>query len=174
MTVDPVVYRFSFPEKFDLVLPVSRKKWLLIGSGSLVLGGGGFGLALEGDFVGWLVAGFFFLALAVSAVQLLPGASYLRIDDHGMEYRSLFRLRRFAWSELEGFGFYRQSGQDFVGFKYRRPPSTAAVRASMALVGFHDALPDTYGKKADELAALLTACRAHYLTLAEGSSLSSR
>ncbi|MEY3530429.1 MAG: hypothetical protein RLZ70_1497 [Verrucomicrobiota bacterium] len=160
---ESVVYRFKFPETFELTFPASKTKWILVGLICLVLCFGGVLGVQSGEFIGWFVAAFFGLGLIGSLIQLLPGAAYLKIGPAGIESRTLFRTRRIAWSEISGFGSYRQSGNNFVGFNFHATAKGFSQNASLALVGFHDALPDTYGHKADELAVLLTACRSHFL-----------
>ena len=161
---ESVLHRFTFPETFELTFPASKTKWILVGLGCLVLGFIGVAMGLQsGDFIGWFIAAFFGFGLIVSVIQLLPGATYLKIGPAGIESRALFRTRRIAWSEISGFGYYRQAGNNFVGFHFHATAKGFSQNASLALVGFHDALPDTYGHKADELAVLLTACRSHFL-----------
>jgi hypothetical protein len=162
-------YRFSFPETFELMFPASRTKWIWVGLGSIILGFGGVIGIQSGESIGWVVVAFFGLGLLVSAVQMLPGAAYLKVGSGGLEFRTLFRTRHIAWAEISGFGHYRQASQGFVGINFHGSAKGFSQNASSALVGFHDALPDTYGHKAEELAILLTACRAHFLRQTEGS-----
>ena len=162
-------HRFTFPETFELMFPASKTKWIGVGIGSLILGFGGVIGIQSGEVIGWVVVPFFGLGLLVSTVQMLPGAAYLKVGPGGIEYRTLFRTRRIAWTEISGFGHYRQASQGFVGINFQGPAKGFSRNANSALVGFHDALPETYGHKAEELAVLLTACRAHFLRQAEGS-----
>ena len=163
-------YRFKFPETFELMFPASRTKWIWVGLASIILGFGGIIGIQSGEATGWVVAPFFGLSLIVSAVHMLPGAAYLKVGPGGLEFRTLFRTRRIAWAEISGFGHYRQASQGFVGINFHGSAKGFSQNASSALVGFHDALPETYGHKAEELAVLLTACRAHFLRKADGSS----
>jgi hypothetical protein len=162
-------YSFTFPETFELMFPASRTKWIWVGLVSIILGFGGIIGIQSGEAIGWVVAPFFGLGLLVSAVQMLPGAAYLKVGPGGIELRTLFRTRRIAWEEISGFGHYRQASQGFVGINFHGSAKGFSRNANSALVGFHDALPDTYGHKAEELAVLLTACRAHFLHKADGS-----
>jgi hypothetical protein len=163
-------YRFKFPETFELMFPASKTKWIWVGLVSIILGFGGIIGIQSGEAIGWVVAPFFGLGLLVSAVQMLPGAAYLKVGPGGLEFRTLFRTRRIAWAEISGFGHYRQASQGFVGINFHGSAKGFSQNASSALVGFHDALPETYGHKAEELAVLLTGCRAHFLRKADGSS----
>lgn len=158
-----VVHRFRFPETFELVFPAAKKKWIWVGLVCIILGFGGFLGIQSGEMVGWVVAVFFSFGLVVSIIQLLPGAAYLKVGPNGLEIRTLFRTRQISWTEISDFGTYRQASQNFVGINFNTEAKSFSQNASLALVGFHDGLPDTYGHKADELAVLLTACRAHFL-----------
>lgn len=75
----------------DLVLRPRRFRWpayFLIGLGFTV--GGGL-MIWDGDWQGWFVAGFFGLCTVVSAILMLPGASYLRLTAEGFTQSSEFR-----------------------------------------------------------------------------------
>jgi hypothetical protein len=129
---------------------------------SLVFVGGAVLMVLEGRKAGWLWGGFFGLCALVFTVQLHPRSSFLTVSEAGLEFSSLFRKRFVRWSDISEFGVYtiRQHGlavSRFVGFNYSagRLRSTKARRISKALAGFEGGLPDTYGYRAEELAALL-------------------
>ena len=145
------------------MFPASKTKWILIGLGSIILGFGGYLGIKSGDIAGWIAVVFFGIGLLVSFIQLLPGAAYLKVGPNGLEFRTMFRTRRISWTEISDFGTYRQAFQNFVGINFNTEAKSFSQNASLALAGFHDALPDTYGHKADELAVLLTACRGHFL-----------
>ena len=116
---------------------------------------GGFMIA-EGQGAGWFVAGFFGLGVAVFSIGLLPGASYLRLSAEGFTLCSLYRRRDFAWGDVGPFFPGVISGRKMVLFDFAdsayRPRWRAVARA---LSGAEDALPDTYGMTAGELAALM-------------------
>ena len=157
------LYQFKFPETFEIVFPASKKKWILVGLICIILGFGGFLGIQSGEMVGWIVAILFGLGLVLSIIQLLPGAAYLKIGPKGLEYKTMFRARHISWTEINSFGTYRQASQDFVGINYNSEVKSFSQNASLALVGFDDGLPDTYGHRANELAVLLTASRSHFL-----------
>ena len=108
--------------------------------------------------VGWFVAGCFALGTLVFLVQLLPGASYLRLTEDEMIFRALFRTTRLRWDHIEGFGTGKIGGNQMVVFNLSddAPGSKTGRRWSAALTGVDAALPDTYGRRAEDLAQLLT------------------
>lgn len=162
------IFRVELPERPEFTLPASRRKLLLLLLLSAALCAGGVLAIGAGEAIGWLPALFFGAGFVVFAVQLLPGATCLRVGPWGIEWRTLYRTRRLPWADIEGFGHYRQAGQEFVGINYRpgAPSLPRQAAVNVAICGFHDALPDTYGRKAPELAALLAACRGHFLKAA--------
>lgn len=157
------LHHVELPGRPEFTLPGSRRKWVLMALVCLVLGGSGLLAVRAGESLGWLPGIFFGGGLLVALVQLLPGSSYLRVGPEGIEWCALFRRRRLRWDDIEGFGHFPRGGQEFVGILYPRPPESFSEKASLGLVGFHEALPDTYGRKAADLAAILVACRAHFL-----------
>jgi hypothetical protein len=124
----------------------------------------------HGEGMGWFCFGVFGLMLLAFLANLLPGSSYLTVSELGIEYSALFRKHRLQWSEIAEIGVYtiRQHGVPvgtMVGFNYS-PHATNPSRAralSKAVSGFEGGLPDTYGFKAEELAAMLAACHQRFV-----------
>lgn len=123
---------------------------------------GGLWLGLRGEPFGFVCAGFFGLGVLAALVQLVPGSCFLRVDDTGITFASLFRRNAVPWSDIDEFCVVvtRSTGIrvcETVGFNlaptYDR--ATLGRRFSRAVAGCEGALPDTYGMKAVELAALL-------------------
>jgi hypothetical protein len=117
-------------------------------------------LAIPGLFDGGIVligTGFFGLGAIVFAILLLPGAAWLRLEPAGFTVCHLFRKRSTPWSEVTDFGVALAGRKKLVGYNSRsvteHSPRMAAL--STALSGYNAALPDTYGPRAAELAALL-------------------
>ena len=135
----------------------SSAVWLLLGSSAFVAIGVWMGS--EEGWIGYAIAAFFGLCAAVGLVQLLPGASSLRIDRDGLTCRSLYSRFVVRWDEVDRFFVValRQGGfrvHQLVGWNYlagRGPPGRGR-RLSSALAGCEGALPDTYGVEAAELA----------------------
>jgi hypothetical protein len=130
-----------------------------------------FGLMFLPSFAGagGLVGALIGLAvLAIFGIRLLPGASYLKIDDHGFTVRSIFRdHHQFQWKDIEGFkvitmrymGFiplWSRVGYDFAESYRKRSLPGKVVHA---LARYDGLLPDNYGMKAKDLAALLESLR---------------
>jgi hypothetical protein len=117
---------------------------------------GGMWMIREGEKMGWLCMGFFGLGIPVFLLQLFPKASFLTVNEEGIEFCALFRSHRLRWSDMSEFGVCRIS--HLVGFNYsahyQRFPKARAF--AKAIAGFEGALPNTYGFKADELAQLLS------------------
>ena len=131
-------------------------------------------MVTEGNSMGWLVA-IFCLGIPISIVQMLPGASSLRLETVGFTMRTLFRDSSYGWGQVTEFGVveikqggmtaHRMVGFNFVG---KDAASTGGRKLSRALAGYEGALPDTYGMKAQKLADLMNACRERFI--AEGKS----
>jgi hypothetical protein len=115
----------------------------------------------DGRAMGWFCLAVFGLGGLVAAVALLPGANYLRLDEEGFTFCSLFRAHRVRWADVEGFATVRVASSPMVGWLYRegREPQGRGVRMSLALAGCHAALPENYGLGAAELAQLLERLR---------------
>lgn len=110
-----------------------------------------------GDFWGWLVAGFFALGVIVSVINLLPGSSYLRLDNEGFTTCSLFRTHTFRWFDVERFDVARISTNKMVVFDFSDTYRKQEVgrRVATAVTGHEGALPESYGMSQEELAKLL-------------------
>lgn len=110
--------------------------------------------------------GFFALCGLAFAVQLIPGSSYLKIGREGFEFRALWRGAVLRWSDIEEFGVTRFTAHRMVGFRfspsYDRRRLAGLRRLNAALLGYEAALPDNYGMKHEELAALLNRKKAEY------------
>jgi hypothetical protein len=100
---------------------------------------------------------FFGLGIAISAHALLRGA--LQLDRDGFQV-TLFGRTQYLWSEVSGFRPYRVRSASGVRFNAVRP-RLRYVGAIRALFRYeNDALTDTYGLTAEELAELLEAWQA--------------
>jgi hypothetical protein len=66
------------------------------------------------------IAFFVHLALVLFfAVQLLPGAVYLKLTREGFEYKNVLPARFVKWSDVEHFTTYRwRTYADYVGWVY--------------------------------------------------------
>jgi hypothetical protein len=116
----------------------------------------------KGDNRGYLCAIFFGIGCTIFLIHLLPGSAYLKISAEGIEYSSLFRKQRLRWQAVSKFGVIAiiQDGitvNRMVGFNYTQAyyPYKWQRKISAAMSGYEAALPDTYGFKAEDLAAQL-------------------
>lgn len=153
---------------FPTVLRPSRRRLAASVAGSLCFvaiglwmtraGGTNYFLGLPlPPWVNLVIMSFFGLCAVIFAVLLLPGAAYLKIGEKGFTVCSLFRQRFRPWEAVEGFGVTQIVVRKFVGVAFTPAGKQAAriTRLNNRLVGFDDMLPDTYGRTAEELAALL-------------------
>jgi hypothetical protein len=106
------------------------------------------------------------LGLILSASSLVPGATWLKLDSNGFTVRFWFRENTYRWIDIKEFKVmtYRWIGlipvRRSVCFRFSDSyPRNALSRIAGAFASFDRNLPDNYGMKAKELAALLELCR---------------
>lgn len=147
-----------------MMLRPSRGKALLM----LVIGvafmASGVFMVREGRAWGWFVLIFFGLCTLIFITLLLPNAAYLRLSPEGFEIRSVFRSFRNKWSDVASFHAGRVGLNPMVMIRFAPSyaPGRKARAVSAALTGGEGGLPDTYGRSAKDLAALLNEWRARY------------
>jgi hypothetical protein len=152
---------FDSPE---LVLRPSKRKQITALFGCLAFVGVGVWEVSSRDAgaFGWLCTLFFGLGAAVFTVQIMPGASYLRVRDDGFMYCSLFRKSPvIPWRDVSIFrvASVPPSGIRLVVFDWHTASHPAVRRVNQHLTGATDGLPDSYGLSPQELADLLNTCR---------------
>ncbi|WP_242108750.1 hypothetical protein [Luteimonas aquatica] len=144
-----------------LTLRPSKLRWVLMLAGTALLLALSARLLQTNFAIGLAGTVFFALCTLVAALNLLPGASFLRLDAEGFEMRALFRSHRVAWREVAGFGVARIALNRVVGWHFAAGhaghPHLRKLNAGLS--GFEAALPDTYGRKAQALAELMNAWR---------------
>lgn len=130
---------------------------------SIVFVAGGVWLGLEGDWIGYLCSAFFGLGVAVFIVQLLPGASFLKISKDGFEFSAIYRRQYVKWDDIEEFGVFthRHSGvttNKMVSWNYVSDFDKSKVGRALSkgIAGAEAGLPDTYGLKAEKLLEIMT------------------
>jgi hypothetical protein len=128
---------------------------------------GGIWMGLSGEWIGFLIGGFFALGIPVAVLQLIPGSAYLHVDQTGFTFSSSFRKATIPWSVVDEFFVVtlRQHGvrvHSMVGFNF--VPSYDRSRLgrefAKAVSRCEAAFPCTYGKKAQELAEFMNSCLA--------------
>jgi hypothetical protein len=116
----------------------------------------------EDRIVGWLCVLFFGSCVAFFAVQLVPGASYLRIRSEGFRRCSLFRKGPLIlWRDVSDFrvASVPPTGHRIVVFDWHAAPNRSSRQIDRHLLGGTDALPDNYGLRPEELAELMNEWR---------------
>jgi len=110
---------------------------------------------------------FFGLGCVIFTIQMMPGGSFLQLDRTGFTIHAMFQERSYEWAEIDSFfvGKYPTIVKmiSWIGFSkwvsWNFVPSHPKAKGSMyRTINRGDArLPDTYGKKHEELAALMNA-----------------
>jgi len=128
---------------------------------SLAFVGLGIAIVAHGDPRGWY-AGFFLVGVVTAIAQLHPEAVFLEISREGIRFRNLFQTTYIEWRTIEGFGVV-----DLRSGKGGRKRGVAISllpefrkqgkmqQLTRDFIGFDSVLPDTYGLKPQDLAALL-------------------
>jgi hypothetical protein len=149
----------------------SRKKAILLflGCGAFVAVGV---LALgEKPWLGWACILFFGLGLLVSLLMMLPGSTYLKLDESGFEMSSLFRRHRLRWDEVDGFGLAAVADQRMIAIAYNDTyrQQAAARRLSSAMTGLEGAIPNHYEAPIEEIIEALLAWKTRSQLRNQGS-----
>jgi hypothetical protein len=126
-------------------------------------------LIVVGKWIGVVAAAFFSLGLVFAVIQLLPGSCYLRVTKDGLAFCQLYRVRVITWDMVNSFFVFtiKHNGfkaNELVAFRWSETVerSSYARWASEVISQCDGALPQTYERKASELAAFLNACLAEY------------
>ena len=124
----------------------------------------GIAVGVGGEWPGFLGAAFFGVGIPIAVIQLIPGSTFLRIDSEGITFANLFRVTSLPWSVFDEFFVVtlRHTGvstHQMVGFNFAPTYDRAKLGRAVAKVfaKCEGALPDTYGKKAEELVGILNA-----------------
>ena len=147
-----------------LTLYPKRSSAILLFFVSSIFVATGIWMGVSGDWFGFVGAAFFGLGIPAAVVKLIPGSTSLLIDSDGITFTNLFRKTSLRWSVFDEFFVVTmwQAGlkvQQMVGFNFAPAYDRAKLGRAVAkaLGNCEGALPDTYGKKAEELAAILNA-----------------
>ncbi len=135
----------------------SSALWLLLVCLLFVIAG--IWMGNSNGWIGYACAVFFGLGIPIALIQLLPGSSYLRLDETGLVIRHLFRDHRVLWQDVDqffvvglkqtGITVYKVVGFNFVPSYDRQ---RIARHFAIAIGKCEGALPETYGMSAEELA----------------------
>lgn len=140
-----------------LTLYPSKRKTFLFLLTSIILMFGGILMIGGGETIGWFVAIFFGIGCLFFITTLLPNSSYLRITNKELEIRTLFKSNHAKWDEVDHFGTEYIGPKKMVVFNYASSHTKfkTGKKITKTLTGIDGALPDTYGKSAENLAKLL-------------------
>jgi hypothetical protein len=134
-----------------------RAKLIALHSVSVAFVVAGIWALQKGERMMWFPVVFFGCCAVVFLLMLMPGAAYLRIEEQGLTFVSLFRPTTIAWDSVRGFYSGRMMRRSVVYIDYVSGSAGAPrLRAlSKALCGHEGALPDTYSHSPEELASIL-------------------
>ena len=143
---------------------VAGSRWkvvMVLGICAMFVAGGWF-MVTQGEWFGWVVAGFFGPGgLAVIAVLLLRGWPSILLDEDGFEFTAVFRRSRFAWSDIDAFFVTDISGAKMIGIDFapHYKPMRRTRRWVHAFTGMEGAIPDQYALSPEDLCTLLSQWR---------------
>ena len=148
------------PAEDPIVLRPSRMRssiGCVVGLFLLLLGLRGFlsGPLAEGDIGPWIGVIIGAFVLISSALQFVPGVSFLKIDRHGVTHRYTFREKFFRWQEIEGFSTEWVSKLGQLVAIYGRLSDGKAL-------GQKYRLTQNFGLTAEALLNLLEQCKMKY------------
>ena len=140
---------------------------------------GGVYLVRDGEMMGWFAIGFFgCLCLPIFLLQLDPKRSFLTVSDRGLEMGTLSKVSVIPWEDISEFGVQIQRHRGIrvsakVAFNFSASyAKQARTRAILrGLNRFEGMLPDTYGRKAEELSGLLAAIHREKVGIRHTTSL---
>jgi hypothetical protein len=143
------------------ILYPSRLKWIGVSLIGFLFSAVGVWMIVDGDGIkAWFCAIFFAAVFITGVLQLLPGTGYLKLDAEGLEFKTLGRSKQVSWGEISGLGTWRHQNNTFVTFEIGTTGKMANLNRS--ITGTDNMLPDTYGKKAEDLIALMSEYIAAY------------
>jgi len=130
---------------------------------------GGIWMIRDGATAGYFCAGFFALGLLVFPLRFHPKAAYLRLAPEGFTFCALFRTATVPWTQICEFRPTCVGGLNTVGWNYTPDyqPARRVRRIVNFLCGCEATLPDTYGMKPQDLAALMESLRQQYASVAQ-------
>jgi len=97
-----------------------------------------------------LIIFLFSISLIIFFINLIPNTSYLKIDNRGLEMKTLFRTTFIPWQVVSGFTTKQIFLNRLVTFDIdEKYLGNSKIKSKKG------AFPDTYGMSAKKLAALL-------------------
>lgn len=147
-----------YPKKIKAIL------WLLV---ALTFTIGGFFMIADEKTSGWFVAIFFSLIAVITFINILPNAAYLKLDQDGFEFSSLYKKDSYNWKDVQYFSAKKTLFRTMIVFNfsenYQKYKTMRKISAGIG--GVEGALPDTYGLKAKDLAYLMNEYKHNHSTI---------
>jgi hypothetical protein len=120
---------------------------LLIGIGFVSLG---ISLLEKNMLIAILNIVFFGFCLIIFVINMIPGSTYLKIHERGIEMKNLYRITFIPWEAVSGFKTKSIFINKMVTFTIDEK-----LLENSKIKGKTGAFPDTYGMSAKKLANLL-------------------
>jgi hypothetical protein len=139
-----------------MTMVAGRQKWVFVLVVSVLFTIMGFIGVSNGRAFGWVSVAFFGVGVATS-VRLLLRPPMLTIDEAGLASRNLLGTQRFEFSDCSEFRAWRSPlgvGKVMVTFDWAGTSRPGRRGAGNSF------LPDTYGRSAEDVVALLNRRRA--------------
>ena len=92
---------------------------------------------------------FFGLCFIVYVINFIPNATYLKLNETGIEMKTLFKTTFIPWRAIKSFGIRNIVVMKTVTFELDENVIDAKVKSKTG------AFPDTYGMSAKNFAALM-------------------
>lgn len=148
----------------ELMIPGSKKKVflvLLIGIGFVAMGAF---LIHIGEPWGWLVAGFFGLAIPAAVWMLMPNNNCLKLDRNGVEMRTLWKPALIRWADVDDFYVTTMHGNKMIGIQYSASYRGMEVgrKVASAISGIEGALPDHFQRSPEDICEELNRWRRRF------------
>ena len=139
----------------EITLYPSKAKGLLVLFGSLLATALGVWMVCEGEWIGHVGYLFFGLCSVACVIQLLPGASYLKLRDDEFEFGRIFGKHCVKWEDVKNFEIWTHGSIEMVGWNYKEGVEVSIFVRINKRAGTDELLADTYGMKTEELLSLM-------------------
>lgn len=138
-------------EKIQL-FPSKRRIWLGF-TASILLVGLACVMVRNGHMYGWFLIVFFSLGVIAPGILLLPGASWLQLDEEGFTLCMLFRPDRYLWSQISEISVW----QGVVSFKLspEHRGNKRGQATARAISGYDGSIPNMFQLNPESMAKLL-------------------
>ena len=145
-------------EAGELILRASRLQWIALAAVCVIFALGGLYLIVTGEDRGYAVAAFFALGALLAFALLFHGRANLRLAEDGFVFGLMWREESHRWKDVSAFDVVAIRGSRRVAFDVPRDRGALAGMARKQ-IGFSAILPDRYGMKAEDLAAIMNQWR---------------